>query len=145
VHRVGTAFGFVVVYSALFVKTNRIARIFDSATRSAKRPRFISRKSQVVISTILISFQGVFSGVWLLYEKPDTKLDFPSGQRDKVFLKCKFENHSFFISLTYIVILIATCTFYAIKTRKIPENFNESKFIGFTMYTVRTLAHYKNS
>jgi len=31
--------------------------------------------------------------------------------------------------------LITTCTLYAIKTRKIPENFNESKFIGFTMYT----------
>lgn len=33
------------------------------------------------------------------------------------------------------MILITTCTIYAIKTRKIPENFNESKFIGFTMYT----------
>lgn len=33
------------------------------------------------------------------------------------------------------MILITTCTVYAIKTRKIPENFNESKFIGFTMYT----------
>lgn len=33
------------------------------------------------------------------------------------------------------MILITTCTIYAVKTRKIPENFNESKFIGFTMYT----------
>ena len=31
--------------------------------------------------------------------------------------------------------LIVVCTIYAVKTRKIPENFNESKFIGFTMYT----------
>lgn len=27
------------------------------------------------------------------------------------------------------------CTLYAIKTRNVPENFNEAKFIGFTMYT----------
>ena len=33
------------------------------------------------------------------------------------------------------MILITICTFYAIKTRKVPENFNEAKFIGFTMYT----------
>lgn len=33
------------------------------------------------------------------------------------------------------MLLVITCTVYAIKTRKIPENFNESKFIGFTMYT----------
>ena len=31
--------------------------------------------------------------------------------------------------------LITVCTIYAIKTRKVPENFNEAKFIGFTMYT----------
>ena len=31
--------------------------------------------------------------------------------------------------------LIAMCTLYAVKTRNVPENFNEAKFIGFTMYT----------
>jgi 7 transmembrane sweet-taste receptor of 3 GCPR len=35
----------------------------------------------------------------------------------------------------YNMVLITICTIYAIKTRKVPENFNEAKFIGFTMYT----------
>ena len=35
----------------------------------------------------------------------------------------------------YSMVLITVCTFYAIKTRKVPENFNEAKYIGFTMYT----------
>ena len=50
-------------------------------------------------------------------------------------LKCRVKGKSFILSLVYNMILITTCTIYAVKTRKIPENFNESKFIGFTMYT----------
>jgi len=41
----------------------------------------------------------------------------------------------FLLSLVYNMFLIVVCTVYAVKTRKIPENFNESKHIGFTMYT----------
>lgn len=37
--------------------------------------------------------------------------------------------------LGFDFVLIGFCTLYAIKTRNVPENFNEAKFIGFTMYT----------
>lgn len=39
------------------------------------------------------------------------------------------------MSLVYNMFLILMCTLYAFKTRKIPENFNEAKYIGFTMYS----------
>lgn len=38
------------------------------------------------------------------------------------------------MSLGFNMLLIVLCTVYAFKTRKIPENFNETKYIGFTMY-----------
>ena len=41
----------------------------------------------------------------------------------------------YMIGFTYPIVLIVICTIYAILTRKIPEAFNESKYIGFTMYT----------
>lgn len=39
------------------------------------------------------------------------------------------------VSFTYPALLICVCTAYAVITRAIPEAFNESKYIGFTMYT----------
>lgn len=55
--RFGVGLGFSIIYGSLLTKTNRISRIFDSARRSARRPSFISPKSQMVITCMLISVQ----------------------------------------------------------------------------------------
>ncbi len=34
------------------------------------------------------------------------------------------------IAFSYPILLVVICTVYAVLTRKIPEAFNESKFIG---------------
>ncbi|ESO85152.1 hypothetical protein LOTGIDRAFT_130830 [Lottia gigantea] len=133
--RFGVGFGFSIIYSALLTKTNRISRIFESARRSAKRPPFISPKSQILLALILISIQILFTAVWLLIETPGIRLHIPDERKPLIILKCKSDDISFLVSLVYNMLLIIICTVYAVKTRKIPENFNESKFIGFAMYT----------
>ncbi len=100
---------------------------------SAVRPKFISPVSQVAITVILASFQLLGSLVWLIAIRPGIRHFHPT--RGEVVLKCHVEDHWFLISLCYDVFLIVTCTVYAVRTRKVPENFNEAKFIGFTMYT----------
>lgn len=60
--RFGVGTGFSVIYSALLTKTNRISRIFDSARKSAKRPSFISPKSQAMICMCLVSVQVSITG-----------------------------------------------------------------------------------
>ncbi|XP_050497371.1 metabotropic glutamate receptor-like [Diabrotica virgifera virgifera] len=52
--RFGIGVGFSIIYGALLTKTNRISRIFDSASKSAQRPSYISPKSQVMITCSLI-------------------------------------------------------------------------------------------
>ena len=84
IQRAGVGFGFAVTYAALLTKTNRISRIFDSASTSAKRPAFISPKSQVVIATMLILVQVGTTVVWLVLEPPGTRRYSPEGKRDKV-------------------------------------------------------------
>ncbi|XP_030379803.1 metabotropic glutamate receptor [Scaptodrosophila lebanonensis] len=131
--RFGIGVGFSIIYSALLTKTNRISRIFHSASKSAQRLKYISPQSQVIITTSLIAIQVLITMIWMIVEPPGTRFYYPD--RTEVILKCKIQDMSFLFSQLYNMILITICTVYAIKTRKIPENFNESKFIGFTMYT----------
>ncbi|XP_044573571.1 metabotropic glutamate receptor isoform X3 [Drosophila ananassae] len=133
VQRFGIGVGFSIIYSALLTKTNRISRIFHSASKSAQRLKYISPQSQVVITASLIAIQILITMIWMIVEPPGTRFYYPD--RREVILKCKIQDMSFLFSQLYNMILITICTVYAIKTRKIPENFNESKFIGFTMYT----------
>jgi hypothetical protein len=51
-------------------------------------------------------------------------------------LVCQTDNEYIACSLVYNMILVISCTLYAIKTRHIPENFNEAKHIGFAMYSI---------
>ncbi|XP_017261414.1 metabotropic glutamate receptor 3 [Kryptolebias marmoratus] len=135
--RLGLGTSFAVCYSALLTKTNRIARIFNGVKdgAGAVRPRFISPFSQVFICLSLISVQLVMVSVWLLLEVPGTRRFTLPERRQTVILKCNVRDSSMLLSLGYDVLLVILCTVYAFKTRKCPENFNEAKFIGFTMYT----------
>uniref|UniRef100_A0A1A8F1J4 Metabotropic glutamate receptor 3 n=2 Tax=Nothobranchius korthausae TaxID=1143690 RepID=A0A1A8F1J4_9TELE len=135
--RLGLGTSFAVCYSALLTKTNRIARIFNGVKdgAGAVRPRFISPSSQVFICLSLISVQLVMVSVWLLLEVPGTRRFTLPERRQTVILKCNVRDSSMLLSLGYDVLLVVLCTVYAFKTRKCPENFNEAKFIGFTMYT----------
>ncbi|KAJ8261964.1 hypothetical protein GJAV_G00160500 [Gymnothorax javanicus] len=133
--RLGLGTSFAVCYSALLTKTNRIARIFGGVKDGAQRPRFISPSSQVFICLSLISIQLVLVSVWLLLEVPGTRRFTLPERRETVILKCNVRDSSMLLSLSYDIVLVILCTVYAFKTRKCPENFNEAKFIGFTMYT----------
>eukprot|EP00058_Branchiostoma_floridae_P028593 XP_002614084.1 hypothetical protein BRAFLDRAFT_67330 [Branchiostoma floridae] len=133
--QVGVGFCFSMCYTALLTKTNRIARIFNRAKRSAKRPSYISPKSQLLITLGLVGVQILISAILLFTAPPIAKPDFPSREQGQLVCSAVLDG-SFMIGLAYPIALFILCTFYAFKTRKIPEAFNEAKFIGFTMYTI---------
>lgn len=125
---------FAVIYSALLTKTNRIARILsDSKIRiPSSKPRFMSATAQVVITSFLITIE-VFIATWMLHSEPPSikYRDLP----DKSLLECDVSVEGLLTPLAFDFFLIVLCTLYALKTRNVPENFNEAKFIGFAMYT----------
>ncbi|XP_014677135.1 PREDICTED: metabotropic glutamate receptor-like, partial [Priapulus caudatus] len=130
----GVGFSFSVCYAALLTKTNRIARIFNSGKRSAKRPSFISPKSQILICFGLVSVQVLVSGIWMFVSPPSAEHLYPTEESNELICSAS-KDATYMIVCAYPVCLMVVCTLYAVLTRKIPEAFNESKFIGFTMYT----------
>ncbi|AWP03355.1 putative metabotropic glutamate receptor 6-like [Scophthalmus maximus] len=132
--------GMCISYAAMLTKTNRIYRIFEQGKKSVTPPKFISPTSQLIITFILISVQvlGVF--IWFGVMPPHTIIDYeeqkpPNPEFARGVLKCDMSDLSLILCLSYSIVLMITCTVYAIKSRGVPETFNEAKPIGFTMYT----------
>lgn len=69
----------------------------------------------------------------LALEPPAPTIRHPS--QDASVLVCNTTPLAVLAPLAFDFLLILMCTVYALKTRNVPENFNEAKFIGFAMYT----------
>uniref|UniRef100_A0A6Q2Y9F2 Metabotropic glutamate receptor 1 n=1 Tax=Esox lucius TaxID=8010 RepID=A0A6Q2Y9F2_ESOLU len=133
--RLGIGLSPAMSYSALVTKTNRIARILAGSKKKicTKKPRFMSACAQLVIASLLILIQlGIIMALFFM-EPPEVIYDYPSIS--EVHLICNLSTLGVVAPLGYNGLLILSCTFYAFKTRNVPANFNEAKYIAFTMYT----------
>ncbi|XP_004615406.2 metabotropic glutamate receptor 6 [Sorex araneus] len=138
--RVLLGLGTALSYSALLTKTNRIYRIFERGKRSVTPPPFISPTSQLVITFSLTAVQVVGVMAWMGAQPPKSIIDYEEQrtvdpEQARGVLKCDMSDVSLVGCLAYSLLLMVTCTVYAIKARGVPETFNEAKPIGFTMYT----------
>uniref|UniRef100_A0A7N8XQ29 Metabotropic glutamate receptor 5 n=1 Tax=Mastacembelus armatus TaxID=205130 RepID=A0A7N8XQ29_9TELE len=133
--RLGIGLSPAMSYSALVTKTNRIARILAGSKKKicTKKPRFMSACAQLIIAFLLILLQLAIIVALFLMEPPEVIHDYPSIRQ--VNLICNTTNLGVVAPLGYNGLLILSCTFYAFKTRNVPANFNEAKYIAFTMYT----------
>lgn len=126
---------FSMIYGSLFVKTNRIARLLAISKKRfpSKKLKFMSSLAQVILAFMLIIIESIIAITMLFVESPGIVLRFPSEKRSV--LVCDTTLIGILAPLSFIFFLIILCTFYAIKTRNVPENFNETKFVGFAIYT----------
>ncbi|CAF0865551.1 unnamed protein product [Brachionus calyciflorus] len=124
-----------IIYGALLTKTNRIARILSRSKKKifTKKLRFISLSSQIVITSIIIGIELCLIISGLIYNPVVKFINY--SKRNEARLQCSMEEFSIIGPLGYNMFLVAVCTLYAVQTRNLPENFNEAKFIGFSMYT----------
>ncbi|XP_043461432.1 metabotropic glutamate receptor 8-like isoform X2 [Leptopilina heterotoma] len=137
--RFGIGICYSLCYGALVTKTNRIHRIFNRTTNNPHhKPRYTSPKSQLIITGIFTLVEVIINSVWLIKLPPTVTDVFPS--REIRLRICQgLDDSSYMVGLIYPFILIVLCTIYAIKTRKCPEGFNETRLIAFTNYTTMIL------
>ena len=135
VQRVLSGFCFAIVYSALLVKTNRIHRIFNRSETASPHPCFVSSISQVIFTLLLMLIQLVVASVWLAVEPPKVKIVLVN--RKILELVCDHSPHAaLIVTVVYNLILLTASAFFAFRTRKVPERFNEAKFISVTVFSL---------
>lgn len=133
--RIMPGFSLCLIYGSLVTKTNRICRILAISKKKIirRRGRFLTTSAQLIIvlilNAVLICIIAVL--IWMDSPMPIRQI----ANKTSVYLLCNTEMSTLFFPLGFDALLVCFCTWYAFKTRNLPENFNESKFIGFTMYT----------
>ena len=127
-------FSFSLCYAALLVKTNRIHRIFNRDVNSSQRPALISSKVQILFTAMLVSVQVVISAAWLIVEIPGIEYEYNDETTE---LTCKATPFvGIIVSLVYNLLLLLITAYFAFRTRKIPQKFNEAVWINVTLYSV---------
>lgn len=135
IRRFGVGFSYAMAFSALLIKTNRIHRIFNQKTLNpSKPPRLISPISQVLMTLTLTGIQGLAGLIWISVDCPSTTITYGLYQAE---LSCNYSNILYIvISHGYSLLLLLFGTYMAFLARKVPENFNEAKFINAAFYAL---------
>ena len=121
-------------FGAMLVKLSRIHRIFNRKNVSIKLPHFIDWKSQLVFTAIIVSFQLLIGTVWLIVEHPGvTEL----VHSDFIDLRCQANPYAgLSVTFAYNFLLLIGCIYLSIRTRNVPANYNETRFIHITVFSV---------
>ena len=137
IRRFGVGFCFSLCFSALLVKTNRIHRIFNQKSITLQAPPLINPQSQLFFTALLVSIQVLIAVVWLVVERPNTIFLYDDFTTELLCSENPFIGLS--VTLAYNLLLLLVTTYFAFRTRKVPQNFNEAKFINLTVYTLCVL------
>lgn len=124
--------------AVLLVKTMRIVSVFQghSVVRNAK-PFTAKASTQRALLATLTAVQIGLTVVWLITGPPYKKITITHLQHISIVCKAYstlIGKNILLANIAYGVFLWLFCAYYAFRVRNIPENFNEARRIGFSMY-----------
>ncbi|KAM4772590.1 G-protein coupled receptor family C group 6 member A [Rhinophrynus dorsalis] len=127
-----TLFGisFTVVVACILLKSIKILLAFSFEPRVQSVLKCLHKPFTLVF--VCTGIQVVICTIWLVFWSPYIKENFSMPKT--IILECdEGSTVAFSIMLGYIALLAFICFIFAFKGRKLPENYNEGKFITFGM------------
>ena len=145
IHRLGLWFCYSLMFGALVIKVQRVARIFYGVKKDLLyTPRFVSPYFQVTFTLIIVAIQMIIIIISLALVHPlvertiryDQDSDGSLGLPEVV-ITCTEEHTAVLVlSVLYESSLIAAATILGAFSFKFPENFNEAKYISFCTFAL---------
>lgn len=124
--------------SILGLKTVRIVQAFQMNNNGLIKKLVKSAPRQLLCLAVLTTIDIVLAFLWVVIDPPNLHTTVTQGG---IFLSCdNFTNNSGKVMMTcmicYLIVLALWSTCYSFRARKLPGNFNEAKYIAFSMYII---------
>lgn len=131
---------YTIAIVVLGVKTKRIVHLFEHRIpRSALTKTFIEKHRHILVVVGIAVLDLLILILWFAVDKPRPYID--KSERTTYYLEC-LENSVVigrfcqYLLIAILVIMSIVCCYFAFKSRKLPHNFNEGKFIAFALYVI---------